>query len=87
VDLLGDGYSTFRYAPTVFLAPNSITNGGALQYGQQVVSSSFDPSCAGYAYVVDRPGRFYQQQDNREGELLDVKKIFFDAFSVSDSSQ
>ena len=50
VDLLGDGYSNFRYSPSTILSVNPVADAGAAAYGQSVVLSTFDPPCDAYAY-------------------------------------
>jgi hypothetical protein len=52
VDLLGDGYSAFRYSPTIFLGPNILEAGASLLYGQDVVISTFSPASDPYAGVL-----------------------------------
>lgn len=50
VDLLGDGYSNFRYSPGIILSNNPVAISGAAAYGEQIVPSTFDPPCDPYSY-------------------------------------
>lgn len=61
IDVLHDGYSTFRYAPLNFLDPLAIVAvlGSAL-YGTQVVPSRFDPENGdSYAFVPGSTAEIY----------------------------
>ncbi|MCJ1401129.1 hypothetical protein MMC11_004341 [Xylographa trunciseda] len=51
VDLLGDGYSNFRYGKYVLVTPNPVAMAGAAAYGDIPVPSTFEPPCDGYAFV------------------------------------
>ncbi|KAI6382175.1 hypothetical protein MCOR25_000766 [Pyricularia grisea] len=46
IDLLGDGYSSFRWAPAQFLsADNGMAVNGSRDYGTIVHPATFDPAC------------------------------------------
>ncbi|TLD20596.1 hypothetical protein PspLS_08750 [Pyricularia sp. CBS 133598] len=46
IDLLGDGYSSFRWAPSQFLsADNGMAVNGSREYGTIVHPATFDPAC------------------------------------------
>ncbi|MCJ1284784.1 hypothetical protein MMC26_004120 [Xylographa opegraphella] len=53
IDLLGDGYSNFRYEKYVLITPNPVAMVGAAAYGEIPVPSTFEPPCDGYAF---KPG-------------------------------
>jgi len=58
VDILGDGYSTFRYCPKIFLSPNPIAEAGDKAYGENLFMSFLDLPDDAYAYVpVDEAKR------------------------------
>jgi hypothetical protein len=59
IDLLNDGYSNFKYNPAIYLSPNPIAISGAEAYGEKVITSSFDPSCAGYAFKKGEDEEIY----------------------------
>ncbi|MCJ1394046.1 hypothetical protein MMC18_006924 [Xylographa bjoerkii] len=51
VDLLGDGYSSFRYEKYILITPNPVAMAGAAVYGEVPIPSTFDPPCDGYAFI------------------------------------
>ena len=54
IDLLGDGYSNFRYTGFIYLpADNAIAIGGAKAYGETVLPAFFDPPDAPYEATND----------------------------------
>jgi hypothetical protein len=82
IDRLGDGYSNFRYSPVIYLAPDPITVGGAVAIGQKAITSSFDPPCAGYAFVSDKK-KEHRGEDKHDKNT----KIYFDTYSDTDITQ
>lgn len=53
VDLLGDGYSSFRWAPAQLItAGHEIALQGSAAYGTQVSPAVFEPACDAYQHVV-----------------------------------
>ena len=54
IDVLGDGYSTFSYIPTIFVSDNAIAVAGTEAYAETALVSTFDPPHDPYAFV---PGR------------------------------
>ncbi|KAH6629143.1 hypothetical protein C7974DRAFT_376024 [Boeremia exigua] len=57
LDILGDGHTSFRWAPALLLsAGHSIAVGGAREYGTEVLESEFAPACDAYASVAGAPG-------------------------------
>lgn len=49
VDLLGDGQTSFRWSPTMFISANApMAIAGAGEYGTTVYPSTFDPECNAY---------------------------------------
>ena len=49
IDLLNDGYSSFRWAPTMLLSSsNQIAIKGSADYGTKAVPATFVPECDGY---------------------------------------
>lgn len=69
IDVLGDGYSTFSYIPTIFISNNLIAIAGTKAYAEDAIVSTFDPPHDPYASV---PG-------DRDGN------IYFDVFSLNKS--
>ena len=60
IDLLGDGYSTFSYIPTLFISDNAIAVAGSEAYAETAIASTFDPPHDPYAFVPgDRSGSVY----------------------------
>jgi hypothetical protein len=59
VDLLGDGYSNFRYGKYVLITLNAVADAGVTIYGEIPVVCTFDPPCDGYAAVPGSPGSVY----------------------------
>ncbi|KAK8247032.1 hypothetical protein HDK90DRAFT_473365 [Phyllosticta capitalensis] len=54
VDLLNDGYSTFRYVPVqAMISTNIVSILGSAAYGTYVLPSSFQPPCDPYGYADD----------------------------------
>ncbi|KAG9035617.1 hypothetical protein FRB95_011023 [Tulasnella sp. JGI-2019a] len=63
IDLLGDGYSTFRYMPTLIISNNPVAIAGVALYGPDVIVANFDPPSDPYAYAPasqsPAPGAIY----------------------------
>lgn len=60
IDVLGDGYSTFSYNPTIFISNNLLAIAGAKAYLEESIVSTFDPPHDPYASVPgDRDGNIY----------------------------
>ncbi|KAL8419345.1 hypothetical protein RB594_002535 [Gaeumannomyces avenae] len=54
IDLLGDGYTSFRWAPEMLLtASNPIAVSGSADYGAKAHPATFDPECDGYKASPD----------------------------------
>ncbi|KAL8713741.1 MAG: hypothetical protein Q9220_002267 [cf. Caloplaca sp. 1 TL-2023] len=52
IDLLGDGYSNFRYTGNIYLPPsNVVAINGSKAYGYDVLPAYFDPPDAPYAFA------------------------------------
>jgi hypothetical protein len=81
VDLLGDGSSSFRYSPALFItASHALAIQGAQVYGTKVYPAVFDPPCNAYEYVSNnvgsaKPGSTYltaKANDSRSAVLDSV---------------
>ncbi|KAL8895826.1 MAG: hypothetical protein Q9192_003424, partial [Flavoplaca navasiana] len=60
IDLLGDGYSTFRYTGFVYLPPsNPIAINGSQGYGYTVLPGYFDPPDAPYKFTRNGGARSF----------------------------
>lgn len=63
VDLLGDGYSTFSYIPSLFISNNPIAIVGAAAYGEETIVGTFNPPKDPYALVpadkAKRAGEYF----------------------------
>ncbi|MCJ1382166.1 hypothetical protein MMC17_005278 [Xylographa soralifera] len=86
VDLLGDGYSNFRYEKYILITANPVAMAGAAAYGEIPVPSTFEPPCDGYAFV---PGsnkdvffNAYQGEDQALGKPPTVAVEFAPAGSA-----
>ncbi|KAL8366792.1 hypothetical protein RB595_008757 [Gaeumannomyces hyphopodioides] len=54
IDLLGDGYTSFRWAPEMLLTgSNTIAVSGSADYGTKAHPATFDPECDGYKASPD----------------------------------
>lgn len=53
VDLLGDGYSSFRWSATMMITDGSPAVSSSEGYGIKVYPSAFDPPCDAYKGVPD----------------------------------
>ncbi|EJT77428.1 hypothetical protein GGTG_07340 [Gaeumannomyces tritici R3-111a-1] len=54
IDLLGDGYTSFRWAPEMLLsASNPMAISGSVDYGTKAHPATFDPECDGYKASPD----------------------------------
>ncbi|MCJ1475927.1 hypothetical protein MMC13_004591 [Lambiella insularis] len=82
VDVLGDGYSNFRYAEYALIsATNPVALGGAAAYGESVVPMTFDPPCDGYVSIPGSPNggiyfNAYKYADQLHGKLPVVTTAF-----------
>ena len=57
LDLLGDGSTSFKWAPTLLMtAGHEIAIKGAQDYGTNTFASAFDPQCDAYRSVEGQPG-------------------------------
>ena len=72
IDLLGDGYSTFSYIPTIFVSNNLVAIAGTRAYAEQAIVSTFNPAHDPYASSSVLPGG-----GDREGS------IYFDVFRLN----
>ncbi|KLU91392.1 hypothetical protein MAPG_09912 [Magnaporthiopsis poae ATCC 64411] len=53
IDLLNDGYSSFRWAPVMLLSSsNQLAIKGSADYGTKAVPATFTPECDGYQAVA-----------------------------------
>ena len=60
IDLLGDGFSTFSYIPTMFISDNQIAIAGTEAYAEEAVVATFDPPHDPYAFAPGgRGGSIY----------------------------
>jgi hypothetical protein len=63
VDLLGDGYSTFSYIPSLFVSNDPIAIAGAGAYGEETIVGTFQPPKDPYALVpsgkAKRAGEYF----------------------------
>ena len=66
IDVLGDGYSTFSYIPTIFVSDNVIAVAGTEAYATTAIVSRFNPLHDPYAVV---PGH------KRRGIYFDVFRL------------
>ncbi|KAK7533944.1 uncharacterized protein J3D65DRAFT_647021 [Phyllosticta citribraziliensis] len=56
VDLLNDGYTSFRYVPVqAMVSTNIVSILGSAAYGTYVVPSTFTPTCDPYDFAPDAP--------------------------------
>ncbi|KAK8198286.1 hypothetical protein BKA81DRAFT_279798, partial [Phyllosticta paracitricarpa] len=56
VDLLNDGYTSFRYVPVqAMVSTNAVSILGSAAYGTYVLPSTFTPSCDPYDFYPDGP--------------------------------
>ena len=69
IDVLGDGYSTFSYIPTIFISNNAIAVAGADAYGGSALVSTFNPPHDPYDFVPGHKNR----------------SIYFDVFRLNAS--
>ncbi|PVI02852.1 hypothetical protein DM02DRAFT_521934 [Periconia macrospinosa] len=70
VDLLGDGYSSFKWAPSMLMtAGHEIALKGAQDYGTNTFPASFEPGCDAYRAVPSskEPGTTYFSASSVEG--------------------
>ena len=62
VDLLGDGYTSFKWAPSLLMtAGNEAALKGAADYGTNTFPATFEPGCDAYRAIPDskKPGTTY----------------------------
>lgn len=56
LDLLGDGYSSFTWAPAQMISSTvDVAIQGSRAYGTNVSAASFDPNCEAYAHASSSP--------------------------------
>ncbi|KAG9005416.1 hypothetical protein FRB94_010895 [Tulasnella sp. JGI-2019a] len=79
VDLLGDGYSTFRYIPTDLITNNSLAIARVGLYGTNAIVVDFDPPNDPYAYVPasqgPAPGAIYFKATSTLGAHVSAKFV------------
>jgi hypothetical protein len=63
VDLLGDGYSSFCYIPSLLISNDPLAIAGAEAYGEETIVATFDPPNDPYAFVpadeAERAGEYF----------------------------
>ena len=74
LDLLGDGYSSFRWHPFQLIeASNSDAIVGSRAYGTTVEPSTFDPLCDAYR-IADKGARYFRgMASNDSGTFLQLE--------------
>ncbi|KAG8879271.1 hypothetical protein FRB97_001801 [Tulasnella sp. 331] len=74
IDLLGDGYSTFTWTPSSFMAVDVVSIAGTELYGINVTTAIFDPPNDQYAFVPasenPTPGAIYFTATSLLGSTL-----------------
>ncbi|ORY72078.1 uncharacterized protein BCR38DRAFT_330460 [Pseudomassariella vexata] len=65
LDILGDHYSTFRWAGTIMITnTNLIAIRGSMNYGIKVYPTAFDPPCDAYRTLENGTARFWAHSSN-----------------------
>lgn len=73
LDLLGDGYSSFRWAPQQLItADHMIALQGSRDYGTVVSPAEWDPPCDAYR-ALPNGNNFFRGKSRNSGEFVEVE--------------
>ena len=78
IDLLGDGYSTFSYVPSLLISANPVAIAGSAAYGGETIPATFDPPKDPYEAVPgDGKGKVFFKAARIGGEPgVDFEALF-----------
>ncbi|KUI52564.1 hypothetical protein VP1G_00033 [Cytospora mali] len=73
IDLLGDGYSSFTWAPAQMIsADHQIAINGSRDYGTTVYATNFEPGCDAYGHLRGRSTYFRGTATDDSGIYADL---------------